>query len=476
MAHISRIAVAAAACLLFGTGAVTASAADEAAATESADRQTGWVEQSGKRYFYYADGTKATGETEIDGILYLFGLSGALKTDWQTVDGKRYYYDPETGEAVFGWVDYFDSRYYVTAEDGKVTGAQEIDGKSYYFTEDGVMLSGIYQMEGTIYYSDPDTGDLVPVETAPAQEETEAIVTTTRPVTTTAPAATETETAPATTTAAAVTTTAVMTTTAPAAETTTTEAQTEAETTETTTTEIVFEIPPIITGWQEGEFGEVYYYDENGMMVTGWQEIDGNTYFFYGSGIMAQSETIRKDGMIYTFGADGTLVSAAPQPTGILDVISYKQKDSRWANVSIGSSTIGAEGCAVTSIAMLHAYTTGDSSVTPITIRNSISFTSGGAIASWADIERLGYTVQSASGSMTTTMMQFLYSKLCEGKPVVLGCTSGKWGMHFVIVTGYTGDGTTFATSDFIINDPGYSKSVLTEHLSQYPTLYKLIY
>ena len=70
MAHISRIAVAAAACLLFGTGAVTASAADEAAATESADRQTGWVEQSGKRYFYYADGTRATGETEIDGILY----------------------------------------------------------------------------------------------------------------------------------------------------------------------------------------------------------------------------------------------------------------------------------------------------------------------------------------------------------------------------------------------------------------------
>ena len=118
MAHYGKLAVAAlTALMLLSTGAISAQAADTAAETATVNTdtmemtQTGWTGLNGKLYYYYEDGTRAVGETNIDGVDYLFGYSGALKTDWQTVGGKRFYYDPATGAPQFGWVEYFGARY-----------------------------------------------------------------------------------------------------------------------------------------------------------------------------------------------------------------------------------------------------------------------------------------------------------------------------------------------------------------------------
>ena len=157
-------------------------------AEESDTISTGWQTKNGKHYYFNEDGTKATGEQTIDGTTYLFGFSGALKTDWQTINGKRYYFDPVSGSPVFGWMDYFNERYYISETEGKLTGLQFIDGQWYQFEEDGTLIEGIthqneplkteqekmlfdengqpvsgwYEVEeGKLYYADPETNLLV---------------------------------------------------------------------------------------------------------------------------------------------------------------------------------------------------------------------------------------------------------------------------------------------------------------------------
>ncbi len=178
MANSHKIAVA----LILSVIAMGCSPFSVSASAEDATVQTGWQQKNGKYYYFNEDGTKATGETEIDGTTYLFGYSGALKTDWQTIGGKRYYFDPVSGAPVYGWMDYFDNRYYISETEGKLTGSQVIDGVSYEFEEDGELketipqgesaenfaepaenanvelLSGWYETEeGKLYYADPET-------------------------------------------------------------------------------------------------------------------------------------------------------------------------------------------------------------------------------------------------------------------------------------------------------------------------------
>ena len=117
-----------------------------------------WEQHGTKRCYRLSDGSLAVGEVLIDGVPYLFGYSGAQKTDWQTVLGRRYYYDPESGEPVFGWFEYFGETYYISREAGKLTGAQQIGGEHYTFEEDGSLLTGHFTLEDTLYYSAPDNG------------------------------------------------------------------------------------------------------------------------------------------------------------------------------------------------------------------------------------------------------------------------------------------------------------------------------
>lgn len=511
MAQYSGILVAAfAAVMALGCGSIQASAeevlTETEAAVENEPTEGGWTVENGKQYYVYADGTKAIGETEIAGVPYLFGFSGALKTDWQTVDDKRYYYDPATGEPVFGWITYFEQTYYVSPEEGKVTGLYQIDDMQYAFTEDGVLLTGEFYLDNIRYYSDPESGILH--EGFFTLENGEVILTDKNGAVVTGGwydmedgrrFYVDPETGQAIYGLTGI------------------DGEVYYLTPENGVVRGAAEVGGMIypfdevtgartAGWfsyegrqyyfdaetQSGIYdrlaeidGNTYFFDENSAVVTGWTVVEGTQYFFQADGTKAVSVSLEIDGIMYDFDENGLSVQVVEETEeeitedpGILHVVDYKQKDERWSSVRLGtsaSSTIGKVGCLVTSMAMVHTYHTNEV-YTPIDVKGLLTFSSDGGLASWNSISDLGYTVETYSSSVTTSVLQHIYEQLMLGKPVVLGSKKGS-GQHYVTVTGYTGDGANFTAENFLINDPGYTTRFrLSEHLADYPTLYKLIY
>lgn len=151
-----------------------------------------------------------------------------------------------------------------------------------------------------------------------------------------------------------------------------------------------------------------------------------------------------------------------------LNVPDYKQTDSRWANVTLGSSgqTIAKIGCATTALAMTESYRTG-TTIYPHTMAKKLSYTSGGAVY-WPT----NYTVvTSKSGYLNT-----IYKALQNGKPVIVGAKNSYGGQHYVVVTGVDSC-DSLTTASFYINDPGSNSRVrLNQFFSAYPTFYKLLY
>lgn len=115
----------------------------------------GWNSIDGK--WFYFDGQKfLTGKQKLNGEYYIFANNGALRTGWQNINGVRYYFDNKTHDIVYGWVDYCGERYYCEKKLGKLTGMQEIDGKTYIFSEKGIMLKGFVTYEKYMYYCQED--------------------------------------------------------------------------------------------------------------------------------------------------------------------------------------------------------------------------------------------------------------------------------------------------------------------------------
>ena len=145
-----------------------------------------------------------------------------------------------------------------------------------------------------------------------------------------------------------------------------------------------------------------------------------------------------------------------------LGVPSFKQNDSRWANVTLGASgkTIRQIGCATTAIAMMESYRTG-TTIYPDAMSKKLSYTSTGSVY-WP--------------SHYTTVARYdlnaIHSLLQQGKPVLLGAKNASGGQHWVVITGFTGGSVTAA--NFTINDPGSNtRTTLQGFLNAYPTIYK---
>ncbi len=151
-----------------------------------------------------------------------------------------------------------------------------------------------------------------------------------------------------------------------------------------------------------------------------------------------------------------------------LNVPSYRQTDSRWANVKIGSSgkTISQIGCATTGIAMMESYRTG-TTIYPDAMSKKLKYTSSGSVY-WPS----NYTtVTSSSGYLSK-----IYAQLKAGKPVLFGAKNSYGAQHWVVITGYTG-GNTLEASSFTINDPGTkNRTTLQQFLNAYPKFYKYFY
>lgn len=148
-----------------------------------------------------------------------------------------------------------------------------------------------------------------------------------------------------------------------------------------------------------------------------------------------------------------------------LSVPSFKQTDSRWANVTIGTSgkTMAQIGCATTAIAMMESYRTG-SIITPGAMAKKLRYTATGSVY-WPS----HYTaVTNPSG-----YLKAVYSQLQAGKPVLLGAKNSYGGQHWVVITGYHG-GSTLSPAGFTILDPGSSsRTDLQQFLNAYPNFYK---
>lgn len=151
-----------------------------------------------------------------------------------------------------------------------------------------------------------------------------------------------------------------------------------------------------------------------------------------------------------------------------LNVPNFKQTDSRWANVTLGSSgqTIGKIGCATTALAMTESVRTG-TTIYPNEMAKKLSYTSGGAVY-WPS----NYTtVTSSSG-----YLEKIYSALQQGKPVIVGAKKSNGSQHYVVVKGVSAV-DTLTTSAFYINDPGSnSRTTLAQFFAAYPNFYKMLY
>lgn len=163
-----------------------------------------------------------------------------------------------------------------------------------------------------------------------------------------------------------------------------------------------------------------------------------------------------------------TSTGSATYPKISLNVPDYKQTDSRWANVTIGSSgkTIGKIGCATTAIAMIESYRTG-TTIYPDAMSKKLSYSSSGNLYWPSD-----YTVVTSSSNYLSK----IYQKLKEGKPVLFGAKNSSGTQHWVVITGFSG-GNTLSKSGFTINDPGTKyRTNLQQFLNEYPTFYKYFY
>ena len=165
----------------------------------------------------------------------------------------------------------------------------------------------------------------------------------------------------------------------------------------------------------------------------------------------------------YLKGASGAQYSAVS-----LSVPSFKQTDSRWAGVTLGSSgkTMAKIGCATTAIAMMESYRSGKT-IYPDAMAQRLRYTSSGSVYWPGD-----YTaVTSSSGYLSK-----LYNLLKAGKPVLFGGRTAAGGQHWVVITGYTGGGNLTA-SGFTIHDPGSNTRVnLQQFLNAYPVFYKFFH
>ncbi len=145
-----------------------------------------------------------------------------------------------------------------------------------------------------------------------------------------------------------------------------------------------------------------------------------------------------------------------------LHVPSYKQTDSRWSGVKIGTSgkTIGQIGCTTTGIAMMESYRTG-TTITPAVMAQRLSYTASGSVYWPSD-----YKVT------TSYNLSNILSLLKAGKPVLIGAKNAYGSQHWVVITGYNGAG--LSASNFTINDPGSnSRTTLQQFFNVYPTFYK---
>lgn len=209
-------------------------------------------------------------------------------------------------------------------------------------------------------------------------------------------------------------------------------------------------ISEIITSIAKGKFVELISYDDGWWYV----EYEKGKYGYCADTYITELNSTLK------FEYDGYYAPVE------LDVVSYKQYDSKWGKLTIGNSgqNIYTIGCALTCVAMVESYRT-DEDITPKDIVNTFSFTNGGALY-WTDDYNLNWT---------ENYLEIIYCELLQGKPVILEGKTLNNITHWIVITGFIG-GDELTADKFIINDPGSSKrTLLSDFFDTYPIYSKIV-
>lgn len=131
--------------------------------------EEGWIYQDGLYYYGNGDGTVKIGWLKYnDKWCFLDTYAGWMVTGRAIIDEDYYYFD-DNGYMYSGWKVFYDyqlEEYYTCyyGDDGALkTGWQVINGKTYYFLDYGnetirigTMVTGKYVIDGVEYYFDDD--------------------------------------------------------------------------------------------------------------------------------------------------------------------------------------------------------------------------------------------------------------------------------------------------------------------------------
>lgn len=111
---------------------------------KAVSRIENWYLSNNNKYYYDKNGNLAVGLQQINQYTYFFGNDHIMKTKFQDVDGKTYYFSADTGKML--------------TNDGLVT----IDNKLYYFKNDhSLYKESILNDNNKIYYLNTETGEII---------------------------------------------------------------------------------------------------------------------------------------------------------------------------------------------------------------------------------------------------------------------------------------------------------------------------
>lgn len=231
-------------------------------AADTQPPKEGWQEEDGKR-FYYQDDKPVTGCMTIDGIPYVFAKNGAQKVGWQTYgeaeNAKRYFYSTN-GDAIFGWIKWRGEMYYVSKENGKLTGDSQLDdGTEMLF--DGYGVRALWQQTEDGVWFIPDADGELTIDGVPYLFDSKGALLTGW--------------------------------------------QTASDGIRRFYSELDHSI---YTGWVLSDTMPHRYADPERGMLTGLQQIDGKTYYFDSEGYMQTGE-VTIDGRTVILGEDGVMLT-----------------------------------------------------------------------------------------------------------------------------------------------------------------------
>lgn len=152
-----------------------------------------------------------------------------------------------------------------------------------------------------------------------------------------------------------------------------------------------------------------------------------------------------------------------------LNVPLYLQTDDRWAKVTLGNSgrTIYDIGCTTSCLAMSESFLQ-KKEILPPDMEKKLYYTSRGS---------LGWPLKYDFCYDKSVYLEVVLEKLHKGIPVLIGSERKNGRPHWVLITGYKGNGEELKEKDFVINDPlPYNRTNLAQYRKEYPVFVKLAF